>query len=107
MIFTAAKTIRGGKKAGSEATSVVDHETVKIMVSKEDIKKVSLKYCLDNLKDIEPMEGFEKRVMVKRELHDLRMKWEDGEFGISKDTFQKSGKHNYDFPTHKKHKTQL
>ena len=93
-------------EAAIEATSVADPETGKITVSKEDIKKVSLKYCLDTLNDIEPMEGFEKGVLVMKDLHDLRMKCEDGEFSISKDTFQKvvqkikkSGKHNYDFLT--------
>ena len=65
-----------------------------------------MKYCLDTLKDLEPMEGFEKGVRVKKELHDVRMNCEDGKFGIDKDTFKKvinkfkhSGKHNYDFLT--------
>ena len=60
MIYAAAKTVRGGKKDSIEATAVVDPESGKLMVSREEIKKVSLKYCLDTLKDIEPTEGFER-----------------------------------------------
>ena len=51
MIYAPAKTVRGGKKATIEATAVVDPESGKLMVCREEIKKVSLQYCLDTLKD--------------------------------------------------------
>jgi hypothetical protein len=57
MIYQAAKTIKGGKKATMEATAITDPSTRKLVVSLKDIKEVTLKYCLETLKDNKPKEG--------------------------------------------------
>ena len=63
------KRIIGGKRATIEATAIMNPNTNKFLVSKEQIKAVSLKYCKDTLADNEPSEGYEaKRDSLEKKL---------------------------------------
>jgi hypothetical protein len=62
-----------------------------MVVSKDEIKKVCLKYNCMVLKNNEPAEGFEEMVKLKEDLHDIRMrnKIGQGSFNLKKDDFNK------------------
>ena len=51
-----------------------DPETGLPISSPDEIKRVSLKYCVDLLTNREPREGFEKIIRMKQNLHENRMK---------------------------------
>ena len=44
------ENINGHKKVGTEPHAIKDPITGDLVVANEDIKKVTLKYCADNLK---------------------------------------------------------
>ena len=85
--------------------AVKDPETGKLVVSSDEIKKVSLKYCKRVLEKNPIKHGFEEDIEIKKTLHQLRMVEhieEDDEviqestFGKIVDKFKKSKKRNYD-----------
>ena len=95
-----------GTKRGVEAVAIKDPKSGKLVVSIEEIKKVSLEYCLEVLKKNPIKEGFEEDINLKNILHSFRMKEEtdEDEEPIKKETFdaivekfKKSNKRNYDF----------
>ena len=94
-----------GTKRGVEAVAIKDPKSGKLVVSVEEIKKVSLEYCLEVLKKNPIKDGFEEDIHIKDVLHKLRMEEEtEDEEPIKKETFdaivekfKKSNKRNYDF----------
>ena len=66
--------ILGNKKTQQEPVVVIDPETGSEVTKPTDIKKASLKYCVDLLKDREPKEEFREIVQNKDVLHQERMR---------------------------------
>ena len=88
-VFKMREVISGSKKKGKEAHAIIDPETNKIVVSNSAIKEVTLKYCLDVLKNNKPAKEFKQLIDLKEAQHDLRMKDTDNdkEFEISDSNF--------------------
>ena len=80
--------------------------TKKSVVNRNEIREVTLKYCIDTLTNNIPDEAFKKEIEEKKEKVKEIMKEEGGEFETNWETFywniqkfKKSGKKNYDFLT--------
>ena len=93
-----------GKKAILEATAITNPETNKLVVSKHEIKIVTLSYCKKTLVNNEPEEGFEDEMNDKRNYLEKKINESDGDFQGEKETFyeliqkfKKAGKPNYHF----------
>ena len=106
MIWKIRKKVIGAKKGEMEATAIVNPATNKLVVSRSEVKEVTLKYCVDTLKNYEPEEAFVEHIEKKKELVKNFLNLKDGNFSASFDTFKsnvakfkKSGKRNYDFLT--------
>ena len=102
-IWDIKRNIIGGKKTASQATAIVNPATKKLVVSKEEIKKTTLKYCKDTLQNNEAEEDFEEIVEDKREKVKVKLAEKDGQVIIGQETFRKvlekferSKKANYD-----------
>ena len=102
-IWELKKKIVGGKKAKNQATAIVDPKTGKLVVSKHEIKEVTLKYCKDTLENNEVEEEFEEEITNKKEKVKVKLAENDGHFEIKNETFEKvmhkfkkSKKANYD-----------
>ena len=65
--------IIGGKKTGQEPSAVIDPETGELLVSGKQIRKATLKYCVNNLKNNSVSEKVKVIVELKENLHKLRM----------------------------------
>ena len=83
------KKIMGGKKAVMEATAVVNPESGRLAVSKEEVLKITLKYCKDTLAKNEPEEGFEDGIKRKKELVKDILNIEGCSFKATNETFKK------------------
>ena len=97
--------VLGGKKVKQEPSAVRDPLTGDLMVSSSDIKRTTLQYCIDNLKNNKASKNVEVTQKLKEFMHKLRM-LEDNhdEFEIEKDEFDDVLKHfakkdtkSYDF----------
>ena len=102
-IWDIKKNIIGGKKTPNQATAIVNPITKKLVVSKAEIKEITLKYCRDTLQNNEVEEEFEDIVDEKREKMKARLAEEDGQVKMEHETFRKvlekfkrSKKANYD-----------
>ena len=73
-VFNLKETLVGKKKKTQEATSIIDPETRKEVNSVAEIKRVSLQYCKNLLKNRAPRPGFEEILHDKTVMHELRMK---------------------------------
>ena len=69
--------VAGPKKAPQEAHAVMDKEKDELVVSMEGIKEVTLKHCIDTLKDNDPDKDVEQLVTVINEVHESRMEEDD------------------------------
>ena len=59
-------------------------------VSSEEIKNVTLAYCVENLQNNPPDDEVKQLVNIKKQLHDYRMEHTDSEgFEVTKDSFNK------------------
>ena len=105
-VFKMKARIGGSKKTGMEAHAVMSPNSGELLVSSEEIKKVTLEYNCDVLKNNEAEEGFKELVRIKEDLHDLRMKDKigKGSFRVNKENFTRvvkkfkdKGKQAYDF----------
>ena len=81
-IFKLKDEIMGGKKSGQEPTAMKDPDTGELLVSGKEIKKATLKYCINNLKNNKVSENVREIVKLKENLHNIRMNQE------TKDEFQ-------------------
>ena len=100
------KRVMGGKKSTIDSTAVINPKTGKLMVSRKDIKEVTLNYCIDTLANNEPEESAKKHIDNKRKFLKVFLKLKGGNFGTTKETFDKivdkfkrSNKRSYDFLT--------
>ena len=88
-VFEVARCVRGGKKSKPEPVGIINPQNGQLVVNRKEIRKVSLKYCKDTLKNNPPSEGFEMGAKVKDDLHTQRMKLTKGDFGVKKKTLTK------------------
>ena len=78
-MFKMREVVAGKKKAKQEAHSVKDKETGELVVSNEEIKRVTLSYCLNVLKNNDPDKEFEQLIKLKEQAHAMRMTSKDDE----------------------------
>ena len=93
-----------GKKATLETTAIVNPETGKFMVSRQEIKRVTLKYCKKTLENNNPEEGYEDLMNDKKTYLQKKLTEVDGSFNPKRDIFdeflnklKRSRKPNYHF----------
>ena len=105
-VFKIVQAIKGPKQGGSmEAYSITDPRTGQLAVSAKEIKRISLEYCRNVLKNNEPEEDVKKEIVLKGEMHMERMKkCKDRGLIPSRQSFNRvikkfkdNGKRNYDF----------
>ena len=105
-VFKIVKSIQGPRKGGAlEANAIADPATGDLAVTVRDIKRVSLEYCKNVLKNNKVQEGFEMEIDLKDRLHEIRMQdFSDGGFVPNRELFDKvvkkfkrNNKRNYDF----------
>ena len=72
-VFSIKDRIVGSKSAGQEATILVDPKSKTEVSNPEDIKRVSLQYCVDLLTNRKPKEEFEEDICLKKTVHMMRM----------------------------------
>ena len=102
-VWELKKKIVVGKKATNQATAIVDPSTGKLIVTKDKIKEVTLKYCKDTLENNMVEKEFEEDIVNKKEKVKVKLAETDGQFEIKQETFEKvmskfkkSKKANYD-----------
>ena len=105
-LFKMRDLVDGPKKAGQDAQAVEDSRSGELVVAGSAIRRVSLEYCLDTLRQNKPKEKFKQLIEVKQRLHDERMKEKDGAFDVTEDLFwqvldkfKRKKKTSYDFLT--------
>ena len=87
-VFRIRNTVLGPKKGGQEASAIKDPDTGDTIVNKEDIKKATLKYCVNNLKNNTPDEEEKDNVKKRKEDQLEIMNDKNGEsFEITYDDF--------------------
>jgi hypothetical protein len=104
-IYRMKKEITGESCKRQEPEAIRDPEDNMLIVEPDEIKKVTLKYCKDNLKKKDKAQCYARNEEVKRELHKARMNEEDSEgFEITQEDFddvtknlQKKTTKAYDF----------
>ena len=103
-IWEIRKRVIGGKKAHHEATAIVNPINGKLVVSKNQIKSISLEYCKATLENNIPKTRYSEEIMSKKTEVQHKMNERIGTFVIKKETldfvvakFKKSRKRNYDF----------
>ena len=85
-IFKLKESVLGGKKNGQETCAIRDPETEKLLVSTKEVKRATLSYCLNNLKNNTMTKEGEKVAAMKEKLHEIRMKEDTKEeFEIGKE----------------------
>ena len=115
-IFEMKDIIAGKKKAAQEVQAIRDPETGELVVSNTKIKEVTLKYCLNTLKNNEPEEDMKELIKLKEKVHALRMRTKelDREYEITEEEyfftlwkFKTKNSATYHFITKAGHKFQL
>ena len=79
--------VTGSKKAVQEPHAVFDVEKEELVVSNEEIKKVTLKHCMNSLKNNDPDDDVKIIVDLVNEVHEIRMKDTDEDMEVSKEDF--------------------
>ena len=105
-IWKIREKVIGGKKNKILPSAIYDPKTNKLIAEKDNIKEVTLSYCVDTLTSNTPEIGFQKVIKEKKERVKQILDMTDGCFQTSFETFrynikkfQRSGKRNYDFLT--------
>ena len=80
------KKVIGGKKSKILPTSIMHPSTKKSVVNRNEIREVTLKYCIDTLTNNIPDEAFKKEIEEKKEKVKEIMKEEGGEFKTNWET---------------------
>jgi hypothetical protein len=103
-VWEIRRRIIGGKKLETKANAIEDPITEKLVVSRNKIKEVALKYCKDTLTNNVPDKAYKeeihaKKVRVDKELKKCTDKLEisEGTFTSILSKFKLSRKRNYDF----------
>ena len=105
-VFEMKTIVEGPKKAGQEALAVKNPSNGEVVVNSKEVKKVTLKYCLDVLNNNEPDDGVAESVEITNSIFKEIIKSKDGEFEVTEDGFEevlnnleKKNKRTYDFLT--------
>ena len=88
-IYEVAKRVRGGKKVAIQPLAIQNPKTGRLVISRTQIKSVTLKYCQETLSNNPPESGFGRHAEVQKELQSLRMEATDGNFMVNKALFNK------------------
>ena len=105
-VFKMRARIGGTKKGAQEAHAIKDPISGELLVATEEIKRATLEYNCNVLKNNEAEEGFEELVKIKEDLHENRMrdKIGKGSFKVTGEDFNKvvkkfeeKRKQSYDF----------
>ena len=104
-ILKMKEIVTGSKKMPQEASAVYDVEKKELVVSNADIKRVTLKHCMNTLKNKNPDKDVEDLVKLINKVHEKRMVEEDDEqLEVSNEDFddlmkklQRKNKRSYDF----------
>ena len=88
-IYKMKEIIVGSKDVAQEAQAIKHPSTGELVVSNSEIKKVTLEYCFNTLKNNEPEVESREAIELKEELHKLRMKDKnnDKEYEITDEDF--------------------
>ena len=88
-VFKMKENIAGQKKAGVEPHAVTDSKTGELMVANKDIKRVTLEYCVDNLRNREADPEAVHLVEQTRALVEEKLKYKKEDFlEVSKKDFE-------------------
>ena len=104
-IFYLKDKIVGSKKTQQEPAVIKHPVTKKCVTDTKEIKRISLKYCVDLLTNREPREGFEEIIDMKRKVQEKRMSERiDDDFEFTREFFdncldaiKKKNNRKYDF----------
>ena len=104
-IHEVARQAKGKGKGAGQPTAIIDPNTGKLVVDKEEIKKTTVQYCKQVLTKNDPDNDFKTMAKIKEILHEQRMKARlDEGFFAEKEVFnkvlakfKKNNKRNYDF----------
>ena len=72
-VFQLKERIVGSKKSPQEPAVIRDPDTKEYVTDTKEIKRISLKYCVDLLTNRNPKDGYEEIVEIKRKVHKERM----------------------------------
>ena len=88
-VFKMREIMSGSKKVGKEAHAIIDPKTKELVVSNSEIKKVTLNYCVNVLKNYTPAEEVKRLIELKEDVNELRIKDKDNdeEYEISDKDF--------------------
>ena len=87
-IFQMRKEIMGPKNGGQDASAIRDPDNGELIVNKEEIKRATLKYCVNNLKNNKPDNDVKDIVNERKEKQKKMMNDKTGEsFEITFDDF--------------------
>ena len=72
-VFKMKEAIVGSKKSGQVPNAIKDPKTKELVVSSEEIRKVTLQHCVDTLTNNKPAEEVKEATELKKTLHMQRM----------------------------------
>ena len=88
-VFMMKKVIAGPKKTPKEAAAIKDPNTGELLVKKDDIKKATLEYCVNNLKNNKPDDDVEEQVLKQKREQLKKMKDKHGDtFDVKYEDFE-------------------
>ena len=104
-ILKMKEIVSGSKKIPQEVSAVYDIEKKELVVSNDNIKKISLKHCMNTLKNRKPDKDVEELVELVNKVHEKRMiEKDDEEMEIKEKDFDelmkrltRKNKRSYDF----------
>ena len=82
-VFKMRDKVSGSKQNGQEAHALIDSRNGEMVVAREEIKRLSLEYNLDNMKKNDPVEEVKDIVEMKEKLHHLRVKEVHSRFSVT------------------------
>ena len=104
-VFKLKQKLVENRKVGQEPTAIKDPETEDLLVASSDIRRTSLNYCVNNLKNREVVDNVKVIVALKENLHNMRMKEDTkdefevelDEYEAVVDKFKRKDTKSYDF----------
>ena len=77
----------GGKKACLDSTAIVHPVSGALVVSRNNIKEISLEYCKNTLRNNVPLEGYYDHIQTKIIKVKEKLIENDGDCTVTKNTF--------------------
>ena len=88
-VYKMKKLITGENQKAQEPVAVRDPKDGELIVEPNEIKKVTLQYCQDNLKNEKKSDKYITEEEVKQKLHNIRMNDNDEDgFKVDEDDFE-------------------